>query len=536
MASISSPAARTPSKPPINGNTATVARSKYRFDGIGVVGLCIFACCLEGALIVDPKQIAFALSDSDLGYPFVHDENVSVSWRGMIAYSLAVPLAALILVDGFLRRTTGERSARRVLHYLLGLGIVILLCAILQLSLGALTPDFISRCNPSANATNLVLAGSNICQADSQTVRQGRMSFPNLIAATSIYSMMVTALYLRNHVYIPDSRIWPILLQMAPVCGGLWCGGTQYSDHRAHGVDLLAGFAVGFATFCYIQYCFFGGLKRSFKGEDSTEIAEFLLMHSKPLSALTPQQQQHVQLELAMTGIDAESTANAMMMATGGSASMGQGMHSMASPGMMLQRSGYGFAAGSSSASAGPPIGGSTLDFNSATNSNSYASGGAGAGIGADGIAGGAVRPRGNGSVEQHYHGGTVTHSQQSDGGGGGDGGYASTTPAVSQSDQPQHWPQAASPFGQLLSQQQQQQQGPSSNAVARQQHAATVTAASASASTSANGVAPRPPAAAPKANPVSAQQQQQQQRPFASPSGLQQYAVAYQQQQQPVR
>ncbi len=84
---------------------------------------------------------------------------------------------------------------------------------------------------------------------------------------------------------IPNSRIWPVLLQLLPVLGGgVWCGASPYADGRAHGVDILAGFTLGAAVAGYFQYSYFGSLQRSFKGEDSTEIAEFLLMHSKPMN------------------------------------------------------------------------------------------------------------------------------------------------------------------------------------------------------------------------------------------------------------
>jgi hypothetical protein len=82
---------------------------------------------------------------------------------------------------------------------------------------------------------------------------------------------------------IPSSRLVPVLLQLFPLGGALWAGASQHADYRAHGVDVLAGFAVGLVFACAVQTHFLGGLKRSYRGEDPTEVAEFLLTHSRTM-------------------------------------------------------------------------------------------------------------------------------------------------------------------------------------------------------------------------------------------------------------
>lgn len=253
-------------------------------DWLLLAGFIAFSVCLAGGLIVSPRGAYFAVGDAAYSFPHVPDDTVAVTLRALTAYVIVVPCGTIILVDGMLRRTTAERMTRRLQYALLGLALALLLCATAQLASGALTPDWLARCVLAAGASGVLRSdAAGVCTStDDAAVTAGRMSFPSTTATLTAYSMIITALYVRNHVWFSSSRFLPVLLQVLPLAGGVWATLAAYSDARAHGVDILAGLGLGTGVAAWTQWALLGGLKRSYKGEDATEVIEFLRHHGKP--------------------------------------------------------------------------------------------------------------------------------------------------------------------------------------------------------------------------------------------------------------
>jgi diacylglycerol diphosphate phosphatase/phosphatidate phosphatase len=304
--------------PPYNTAPLGLANPQYYFlhpdciprkvgiDLILLAGFIAFALCLDQGVMVSPAGRLFTLSDAALAYPHRDEAAVAVSGRQLIVYALVVPVAVIVLVDGLLRKTRGERTMRRLVFFLFGLAATVLVTAVGKVAAAALTPDFLARCAPAAGTPTGTLVGQEVCTGDVSVVRAGRMSFPNTVAAVSVYALAITAAYLRNHLAVPSTRLLPMLAQLAPLCGALWAGYSQYADYRAHGVDVLVGFAVGAALAALVQAQYLGGLKRSFRGEDASEAAEFLAQHAKaiddPAVVAMLQQAQALQLQAAVNG------------------------------------------------------------------------------------------------------------------------------------------------------------------------------------------------------------------------------------------
>jgi hypothetical protein len=190
-----------PASPPLPSNNRNLV------DGLTCAWVVALAVCLELGLIVAPRDHAFRATDASISYPFVAENNVSVSWRTLTAYSLAAPLGTIVLVDGLVRRTRAERTMKRLIAYVFGAAAVLLACAVIQLASSVLTPDYVSRCNPDPSSIPLSgLLDESSCRGDHGQVRRGRMSFPNTVAAISAYAMIIEALYVRNHVYVSEAK------------------------------------------------------------------------------------------------------------------------------------------------------------------------------------------------------------------------------------------------------------------------------------------------------------------------------------------
>jgi hypothetical protein len=181
-------------------------------DAVAACGTIALALCLQAGLIVSPRDRPFSRSDPSLLLPHLSDAEVGVSWRTLAAYSLAAPLILILVVDGLLRRTRGERTMRRMLHVVVGEALVVLTCAVLQIAAAAPTPDYVARCKPAGPAPSaynplvtLTVATAG-CTGEPSEVVLGRMSFPNTVSAVSLYALTLVSLYLRNHVYVRRRR------------------------------------------------------------------------------------------------------------------------------------------------------------------------------------------------------------------------------------------------------------------------------------------------------------------------------------------
>ena len=348
---------------PSSSNTSSAPSNewinrKQTFDILGIIGYTLFTIFLQTGAILQPKQRYFYLHDTTLRYPYIPEYSttftnnnnnnpsstssssiigtstnttVTITQNILWMYSILVPLLCILFIDSFIRRTNGNRTIQRLYYAFFGGITVILICTIIQISTSTLTPDFQSRCRDTIqqylNSTTTTtssdnpIINTNQCMGDTTILLYGRMSFPNLVAALTTYSMIITSVYIYIHIYIPNSQIWPVLFQTLPLFLGLYAAVSPYSDYRAHGIDIFCGIIIGLLCSIIIQYKFLGQLKRSYYGEDPTEIAEFLLTHAKVyedtqimnnvsnIQNIPPQQQQ----QQAQAGIPQSLSSSALV-------------------------------------------------------------------------------------------------------------------------------------------------------------------------------------------------------------------------------
>jgi hypothetical protein len=179
---------------------------KAAFDLLLLAGTAVFALCLERDVMVSPAARDFDPADASIAHAYKPESEVTVSGAALIVYALVVPMGVIVLVDGLLRKSRGERTVRRLMFFLFGLAAVVLVTGVGKVAAAALTPDFLARCGLPAGTTGSPLVPGSACTGDANTLRAGRMSFPNTVASVSAYSLGLTSVYLRNHLHVRGAR------------------------------------------------------------------------------------------------------------------------------------------------------------------------------------------------------------------------------------------------------------------------------------------------------------------------------------------
>jgi hypothetical protein len=283
------------STPPTNSanDHAIVIQPRAVFDLLLLIGVIALTICLDVNLVIVPTQRVFSPCEHSIGYPYIPEDQVKVNWKVMLSYILVVPIASMILIDTFVRRTTAERSIKRITYYVTSLCITDIITSVIALGSSSMTPDFLSRCNLQSQSFSNIsctalplssqLVSPSLCTGPSDILFEGYHNFPNRLATLTMFSMLFTSYYIRNHVPFTQSRVLPYLLYLLPLIGGLYASVTQFADNRGSGWAVAFGIALGLAAATVTQTVFFGGMKRSYKGEDVSELREFLSAHAKPI-------------------------------------------------------------------------------------------------------------------------------------------------------------------------------------------------------------------------------------------------------------
>lgn len=231
-----------------------------------------FAVCLDFGLIITTRRGVDVLT-SDPIFSRVHIGDAStIASPQSVAFiaGLLFPLL-FIFTDLCIRQSIMAKSVRRLTGYGLGVGITLLACGTLRAAAGGPSPDFLSVCAPIfANTTRITNALTQCSSATTALPLVTLASFPSTPAALSVYSTLLFAAYIRNHISMGSEAV-ATLLHAAPIMGGLAAAAAQAADARAHIGDVIVGILVGAACAAIIQVRFLGGMKRSYFGEDDEE-------------------------------------------------------------------------------------------------------------------------------------------------------------------------------------------------------------------------------------------------------------------------
>jgi hypothetical protein len=234
------------------------------------------AVALDLGLLVAPRGVDVLVSDAAHARLVVPDSALLASAARVAAFAGALPPLLILVVDSCARRSRADRTARRLLGYAAGAAVTVAACGAMRMAGGRAAPDFLAACAPAATTTRVV--GGRGAECSRAVAVATLASFPSTPAALALYSTALCAFYVRAHVNLGDG-VGPTLLQAGIVIGGLAAALAQRGDARAADVDVAAGLAIGAAAAALTQVRFFGGLARSFCGEDASELAEFLHAH-----------------------------------------------------------------------------------------------------------------------------------------------------------------------------------------------------------------------------------------------------------------
>lgn len=244
------------------------------FEAVLAFGLLAFAVTLDLGLIVDPRSVDVLASDASYSRLLISDASQLANAQTVAAFAGVLTPALIILVDACARRSRFSRSIRRIIGYGVGAALVVTACAAMRLSSGIPAPDFLARCGAPSNVSRVTdLTCTRPVPVSSLA------SFPSTNAALAMYATALCSLYLFCHVPSGEST-FSVVLQAAPIIGGLATALAQVGSARAHASDAAWGIVVGLLVAVFVQSRFFGGLARSYHGEDATELAEFLHAHS----------------------------------------------------------------------------------------------------------------------------------------------------------------------------------------------------------------------------------------------------------------
>ena len=260
--------------PKLDAEEPHVTATNLYFEMLLTVGTLIFGVALDQGLIAAPRSVDVLAADVSFSRRVVPDALQLANSTAVAALAGVLTPALIFAVDACGRRSRVGRTLRRVIGYGVGAALVLTTCAAMRLSSGIPAPDFLARCGAPLNATRV---SENLC---SHAVPVSTLaSFPSTNAALAMYSTALCALYLFCHVPTGESTV-SIILQAAPVIGGLAAALAQVGGARAHASDAAWGIVVGLIIAAFVQARFFGGLARSYHGEDATELAEFLHAHT----------------------------------------------------------------------------------------------------------------------------------------------------------------------------------------------------------------------------------------------------------------
>ncbi|KAJ7756490.1 phosphatidic acid phosphatase type 2/haloperoxidase [Mycena maculata] len=198
----------------------------------------------------------FSLTDTSIQHSFKAKE---VFPDSALVYILAGCYVFLIISNLILSRNMWDLH-----HALLGLTVGFALggtfVEIVRITVGRPRPDFISRCNPFANATNAPffgLANMTVCQTavTNPLIKDGMRSFFSGHAILSATGAGFISLYWAGKFHLFNqkaftSKAWLIF---SPLMVSIYICITRVTDHRHHWQDVTLGFFTGL-LFTYAFY------------------------------------------------------------------------------------------------------------------------------------------------------------------------------------------------------------------------------------------------------------------------------------------
>ncbi|XP_010135244.1 PREDICTED: lipid phosphate phosphohydrolase 2 [Buceros rhinoceros silvestris] len=113
--------------------------------------------------------------------------------------------------------------------------------------IGRLRPNFLAVCNPDWSKVNcsIYVQLENVCQGESRTVNESRLSFYSGHSSFGMYCMMFLALYVQARLVGKWARLLRPTIQFFLIAFAIYVGYTRVSDYKHHWSDVLVGLLQG---------------------------------------------------------------------------------------------------------------------------------------------------------------------------------------------------------------------------------------------------------------------------------------------------
>lgn len=194
----------------------------------------------------------------------------------ILLYGIIGPIFLIVLVEMFNAEIypctkKSEKIQKRfkkftiiTLHtivlFAFGVGVIILLTAIIQRWTSKPRPNFLAVCRPLSNLNcitnqvgvgasgavfNSISTGGTFCRGTPSAINEARMSFPSFPASFSTFTMVFLVIYLQARLVSLRFRSLRPLLQVTALIAALVTSVSDYIDYFADGWDISAGILLG---------------------------------------------------------------------------------------------------------------------------------------------------------------------------------------------------------------------------------------------------------------------------------------------------
>jgi phosphatidate phosphatase len=233
--------------------------------------------------LVNPYERGFYCNDDTLRYPYKAD-TVPLWVAGF--YGSTSALFVIVCVELYLSRTCchedddqyaktpklyHENIAHGILTYTLGAMATMLIAEVGKHTTGRLRPHFIMVCKPkwelikcyddivdannqTVKIANYIPFSFDLCNGDSQLIREARLSFPSGHSSFSVYSMIFIVIYLEARITSASMHFVKASLQLICVIASWHTCMSRISDHKHHPTDVIAGALIGFTLAVFTTF------------------------------------------------------------------------------------------------------------------------------------------------------------------------------------------------------------------------------------------------------------------------------------------
>ncbi|NXP03603.1 PLPP2 phosphatase, partial [Thinocorus orbignyianus] len=206
-------------------------------------------------LVNSPYKRGFYCNDDSIRYPYKADTIT----HGLMA-GVTIPCTVVIISSGeaYLVYTERLYSKSEFNNYLAALYKVVgtflfggaisqSLTDLAKYMIGRLRPNFLAVCNPDWSKVNcsIYVQLENVCQGDSRSITESRLSFYSGHSSFGMYCMMFLALYVQARMAGKWARLLRPTIQFFLIAFAIYVGYTRVSDYKHHWSDVLAGLLQG---------------------------------------------------------------------------------------------------------------------------------------------------------------------------------------------------------------------------------------------------------------------------------------------------